>query len=216
MWSTCVAASQWNYYDHFVGSKTLCSDKVCDPKNATFCENYYELIGKYGWCPDGVNTAAHQPQSVSAIQALNTANCVFLFLGGLLALLAPSLGKKTIISATAFALTASALSAATFAVAASFDWYKSFKSEEKGHLPFMDDKGNVFVSTGLVMYWGPAFWSVVFVFIIAFLCTVCLCSITKNYDSGEDDDDQYGSYGSGEYGRPQDDPVYDYGKMDKS
>jgi len=194
----CQVQSQWNHFSDF--NNTLCKG------------DFYEMVGQYGFCSEE-GGEFKTPAKVKQIQALSIATTVILSVAFVLALQAPIVGGKLAYAAAFFSIIAAATSCAAFSVATSYDYYKTFHSPG-GYLPFVYTGTGcptdtcIFLSDRLYMYWGPAFWSMVTVFIISFLASLSLFAGANALD--EDD----GHYGGGPaFNEPPFDPLDDQIKL---
>ncbi|CAK9010594.1 Uncharacterized protein SCF082_LOCUS10737 [Durusdinium trenchii] len=178
----CYVSSQWNHFTDLDGNNTICT------------QPFFDQVGKFGFCPDGINSQPTTPSKVAAIQGLAITSTVMAFVACLTAAAAGKAGSKAGFAAGLFSFLTMVTSCAAFSVAASYDWYQSL--DGAGYLPFIDDQGKLFVADNVYLYWGAAFWCFVIVFIISLLTTPGLCALAKELDS----DDLDGTYGKGSSG----------------
>lgn len=208
-WTTYYIVPQWNYFDQFYNTE-ICSDATLTANSSSsfptaICNSNYDCVGKYGFCPNGPNTTAETPAQISQIQGLMIATCVILFFATLAACAAPHHkgGSKSGFAALLLSLCATGTSCAAFAIATKYDWYQTFSHNTKGtgFLPFIATNNGQQVikiygpfSGDAYLWWGPAFWSTVAVFVICFFATISMGLVSKRLD---DEDLDGGSYGAG-------------------
>lgn len=176
-WCIGTVSSQWNYWND-ITSEMACSNET---------SIYAEWSGKYGFC-DRIGGTFTVPSEARVTQAFTVLTTVFTMVAVCAGSSAKVGGGAASQTAGIFSLFSMIFAIVAFSNVASWTYSKDLLNGQ-GVLPLRArDSANqiVLVPEPVNLWYGPAFWSMITVFIITLFSSITYFAASKALDDDED------------------------------